>query len=107
MAFARYGFGAISVDEIAQSAGFSRGAFYSNFKSRDELFLTVVEREIRALSVETRKIVSAFASADETLLGLREFYAALKERDKDAQLLIAEAQIASSLGALFLPENTG
>jgi AcrR family transcriptional regulator len=98
-----------SVDEIAESAGFSRGAFYSNFKSKDELFLTVVEREIRARSLETRDIVSASASAEETLLSLRKFYVALQERDKDAALLIAEArlyaaqngQFKSKLSALF------
>jgi AcrR family transcriptional regulator len=108
-AFARYGFAAISVDEIAESAGFSRGAFYSNFKSKDELFLTVVEREIRAWSLEVRDIVSASSSAEETLLGLRKFYGVVKERDKDAQLLIAEArlyaarngQFKSKLSALF------
>ena len=108
-AFARYGFAAISVDEIAESAGFSRGAFYSNFKSKDHLFLTVVEREIRAWSLEVRDIVSASSSAEETLLGLRKFYGALKERDKDAALLIAEArlyaarngQFKSKLSALF------
>ena len=108
-AFARQGFAAISVDEIAESAGFSRGAFYSNFKSKDHLFLTVVEREIRAWSLETRDIVSASSSAEETLLSLRKFYGALKERDKDAALLIAEArlyaarngQFKSKLSALF------
>jgi AcrR family transcriptional regulator len=108
-AFARYGFAAISVDEIAESAGFSRGAFYSNFKSKDQLFLTVVEREIRAWSLEVRDIVSASSSAEETLFGLRKFYGAVKEGDKDAHLLIAEArlyaarngQFKSKLSALF------
>jgi AcrR family transcriptional regulator len=108
-AFARYGFAAISVDEIAESAGFSRGAFYSNFKSKDHLFLTVVEREIRAWSRETREIVSASSSAEETLFGLRKFYGAVKEGDKDTHLLIAEArlyaarngQFKSKLSALF------
>jgi AcrR family transcriptional regulator len=108
-AFPRYGFAAISVDEIAESAGFSRGAFYSNFKSKDQLFLMVVEREIRAWSLETREIVSASSSAEETLLGLRKFYGVVKERDKDAHLLIAEAylyaarngQFKSKLSALF------
>jgi AcrR family transcriptional regulator len=100
-AFARYGFAAISVDEIAESAGFSRGAFYSNFKSKDHLFLTVVEREIRAWPLETHDIVSASASAEETLLSLRKFYGALKERDKDAALLIAEARLYAARNGQF------
>ena len=30
-----------SVEEICERAGFTRGAFYSNFESMDELFLTL------------------------------------------------------------------
>jgi hypothetical protein len=68
-----------------------------------------VEREIRAWSLEVRDIVSASSSAEETLFGLRKFYGVVKERDKDAALLIAEArlyaarngQFKSKLSALF------
>jgi AcrR family transcriptional regulator len=38
-AFARKGFAGASVEEIAQTAGFSVGALYSNFASKEELFL--------------------------------------------------------------------
>lgn len=41
--FARDGFQAASLDEIASYAGFTKGAVYSNFKSKDELFLAVLE----------------------------------------------------------------
>jgi AcrR family transcriptional regulator len=46
-AFARRGFDASSVEEIAESAGFSRGAFYSNFRSKDELFVEVLKAKRR------------------------------------------------------------
>ena len=36
--FARKGFAAASLDEIAEAAGFSIGAVYSNFTSKDDLF---------------------------------------------------------------------
>lgn len=36
-AFARNGYGATSVDQIAEAAGFSKGAFYSNFATKDSL----------------------------------------------------------------------
>ncbi len=42
-AFVRRGFDASSVERIAESAGFSRGAFYSNFRSKDELFVEVLK----------------------------------------------------------------
>lgn len=41
--FTRRGLVGASVEEITEEAGFSRGAFYSNFASKDELFLTLIE----------------------------------------------------------------
>jgi AcrR family transcriptional regulator len=41
--FLRRGFHAASVDEIAAEAGFTKGAVYSNFASKDELFLAVLD----------------------------------------------------------------
>lgn len=37
--FAEVGLGGASVEAIVERAGFTRGAFYSNFDSKDELFL--------------------------------------------------------------------
>jgi AcrR family transcriptional regulator len=42
--FARRGFEGASLDEIAEAAGFTRGAIYSNFGSKEDLMLAVVER---------------------------------------------------------------
>lgn len=46
--FAEVGLGEASVERICERAGFTRGAFYSNFASKDEMFLelaTAVARE--------------------------------------------------------------
>lgn len=43
--FVRAGFDAASVEQIAEEAGFSRGAFYSNFESKDELFLELLYKK--------------------------------------------------------------
>ncbi len=43
MVFARDGFQGSSLDVIASTAGFTKGAVYSNFKSKDDLFLAVLE----------------------------------------------------------------
>ncbi|MFB8892332.1 MULTISPECIES: TetR/AcrR family transcriptional regulator [Microbacterium] len=42
--FAEVGLDAASVEAVCDRAGFSRGAFYSNFDSKGELFLALVER---------------------------------------------------------------
>ena len=47
--FARRGFEGASLEEIAEAAGFTRGAIYSNFGSKEDLLLAVVERYNQAL----------------------------------------------------------
>src|SRR5713101_8327365 len=42
--FAKKGFDGASLEEIAEAAGFTRGAIYSNFGSKEDLMLAVVER---------------------------------------------------------------
>lgn len=46
--FSRQGFDAASVEEIAEEAGYSKGAVYSNFASKEELFLTLLDRHLEA-----------------------------------------------------------
>lgn len=46
--FAEVGLDAASVEAICERAGFTRGAFYSNFDSKDELFLELAGRVARA-----------------------------------------------------------
>lgn len=43
--FAELGIQGASVERICARADFSRGAFYSNFSSKEELFLALLERE--------------------------------------------------------------
>jgi AcrR family transcriptional regulator len=42
--FVERGFHATSVDEIAFAAGYTKGAVYSNFESKEDLFFAVYER---------------------------------------------------------------
>jgi AcrR family transcriptional regulator len=41
--FLERGFHGASLDEIAEAAGYSKGAVYSNFANKDELFLAVLD----------------------------------------------------------------
>lgn len=45
--FARHGIRGASIEAVCEAAGFSRGAFYSNFSSKEELFLALAERAMR------------------------------------------------------------
>ena len=46
--FARHGIDATSVEQISEAAGFTRGAFYSNFEDKDALILALLEETHRA-----------------------------------------------------------
>jgi AcrR family transcriptional regulator len=43
--FGERGFYGATVEDICEAAGFTRGAFYSNFASKDDLFFALHERE--------------------------------------------------------------
>lgn len=42
--FATHGFGQATIEEVCEAAGYTRGAFYSNFASLDELFFALYEQ---------------------------------------------------------------
>jgi AcrR family transcriptional regulator len=71
--FARRGFQAARVEEIAEQAGYSHGAVYSNFAGKEELFLAVfedymtkrIEEVTRATEIEGTFAERARAGADQ------------------------------------------
>ncbi|MGZ6269713.1 MAG: TetR/AcrR family transcriptional regulator [Candidatus Limnocylindrales bacterium] len=44
--FAQHGYEAASLDQVAEAAGFTKGAVYSNFRSKGDLLLAIIERRI-------------------------------------------------------------
>ena len=45
--FAELGFAAASVEDVCSRAGLTRGAFYSSFRTKDELFAALMDREVQ------------------------------------------------------------
>lgn len=66
--FAERGFYGAAVEEITARAGFSRGAFYSNFGSREDLFLAVLDAHLDAELAALRAAVEADADRPGALL---------------------------------------
>jgi AcrR family transcriptional regulator len=58
--FAEIGFAAASVEDICRRGGFTRGAFYSSFRTKDELFGALFARET----------ARELARAEELLVGI-------------------------------------
>jgi AcrR family transcriptional regulator len=72
--FARHGFDSAKLEEIAAEAGYTRGAFYANFASKEDLFLALLEREISSRIATLRKHVADYESPSEKLSALRDFW---------------------------------
>ena len=87
--FARFGYEGPSVEEIAEHAGYSRGAFYSNFSNKEELMKALIAegfdsdlnavRQMRdlpdtdALAGAYTELARSFNNSESNLLWMLEF----------------------------------
>jgi AcrR family transcriptional regulator len=76
--FEEQGIGGASIEAIAAAAGFTRGAFYSNFKSKDELIIAMLEDHVEQ---SIRRSLGLLA----THKNLADFIDALKTMDRSLQ----------------------
>ncbi|MCK6080151.1 TetR/AcrR family transcriptional regulator [Microbacterium sp. EYE_5] len=65
--FGDVGLDAASVEMICERAGFTRGAFYSNFESKDELFLALITHLAEAKLDEVSVRVKRLSGGDDPL----------------------------------------
>jgi AcrR family transcriptional regulator len=56
--FARRGLQQASIDEVAEDAGYTKGAFYANFKSKEELFLAMLDERFTERIQEIERVIS-------------------------------------------------
>jgi AcrR family transcriptional regulator len=88
--FARRGYGQAGVDEIAAEAGYSKGALYWHFSSKEEVLLALLEERVRK---PMREMVALLESAppdrDMSVEATREFDRQLRDQ-RDALLLDRE-----------------
>ncbi|MEK9278129.1 TetR/AcrR family transcriptional regulator [Bradyrhizobium sp. ISRA442] len=76
--FEQEGIGGASIEAIAAAAGFTRGAFYSNFKSKDELIIAMIEDHVEQSIRRNLDILAEHTDLDD-------FIAALKAMDRSRQ----------------------
>jgi AcrR family transcriptional regulator len=59
--FAEQGFAAASVEDVCSRGGFTRGAFYSSFKTKDELFAALFTRELTREMTRVEQLLTGLA----------------------------------------------
>jgi AcrR family transcriptional regulator len=65
--FARDGFSGASIERVADEAGFSKGAVYSNFRSKEDLFLAVLEAPTLVDLPELLSVINTAADSAEVV----------------------------------------
>ena len=74
--FARDGFEAARIEDVAAATGHTRGAFYAHFHTKEGLFFALLEQEAQRRVAEIRAILAVCSSEAERLARLREFFVA-------------------------------
>jgi AcrR family transcriptional regulator len=72
--FARHGFEAARIEDIVEAAGYTRGAFYANFESKEELFMALLEDLVRRRIAEIQSLLAQAQDPAERAALLREYY---------------------------------
>jgi AcrR family transcriptional regulator len=92
--FARRGFMAASLDEVAEEAGLTKGAVYSNFDSKEELFEAVIEDRLNEPMKHAAEVIdsSTGTTEDHAMAGARAFVGVV-EREREVFLLALEMNI--------------
>jgi AcrR family transcriptional regulator len=88
--FSEQGYDGTSLEQVAAAAGFSKGAVYSNFASKDDLFLALMDAKVQARINQARDVLTApHDPAESAQLVGRRLTAALTD-DRDWQLLFLD-----------------
>jgi AcrR family transcriptional regulator len=98
--FAEKGFEGCSVDDLVERAGYSKGAFYSNFESKDAIFLELLKEHKAETLGQLEALLDAACSVDE-LLGRLEMYNRNLEKDTIWCLLSVEFQVRAAREPTF------
>jgi AcrR family transcriptional regulator len=90
--FARDGFEAARLEDIAGLAGYTRGAFYANFQSKEDIFFALLERWVSQRIFEVDALLAQQESPGKLLRALREHYAQIAQ-DRRLALLSLEFKL--------------
>jgi AcrR family transcriptional regulator len=102
--FIRAGFGAASVRDIAEAAGFSQGAFYSNFESKEQLLLLLMRGHMETENSRINAMLEEDNTHPEILLRQVEAWANQMDADYGWSMLAMEMQLHAHRNTAFANE---
>ena len=90
--FAKDGFEAARIEDIASDAGHTRGAFYAHFSSKEDLFFALLEHQAALHMERVNELLGGEATREERLQRLREYYVD-RVIDRNWSLLVLEFKL--------------
>ena len=97
---AKKGLSATSVEDIAEAAGYTRGAFYSNFSSKGDLFIELLRRDHESHMEAFNALRNDTLSLDEIHERARVLYSQLY-RDNESFMNWTEARMLAARDTKF------
>ncbi|MBV9804888.1 MAG: TetR/AcrR family transcriptional regulator [Solirubrobacterales bacterium] len=94
--FLRRGFHGASLDEIAEEAGYTKGAVYSNFDGKDDLFLAILGDYFRRRAEAYVGIVFDHGDIEDSYRAVARFWREANEAEPEWARLIAEFYVHAS-----------
>lgn len=86
--FTRDGYESAELGEIAALAGRTKGAIYAQFKSKEEIFLALVEHHMQRYRAQMLGLLATSTGVEQNLAALRKFMLNLAEDEAWALLLL-------------------
>jgi AcrR family transcriptional regulator len=90
--FVRDGYAGAELGEIAKSAGRTKGAIYAQFKSKEDVFLALVEEHVLRYKAEMEDALGKSTSVEQNREALRQWYLRLTE-DESWNILMLEYKL--------------
>src|ERR1700730_12056178 len=97
--FAKDGFEAARLEDIASGAGYTRGAFYANFDGKEDIFFALLDQWVQERTDAVAAVLRRHKAPSEKLAALRKHYADVA---KDRRLVLISLEF--KLFALRHPE---
>jgi AcrR family transcriptional regulator len=105
--FARRGFMVASLDEVAEEAGLTKGAVYSNFDSKEALFQAVIDDRLNEPMLQMAEAIetSPGTTEEHAVAGARMFVD-IVEKEREVFLLALEFNVHVARHPELAPDST-
>lgn len=99
--FVERGFGATSLRDIAAEAGYTQGAFYSNFASKEDLFVELMRERSKAQMSDIAQTLSDPSASADGILSALEIWAQTLDAEPEWSVLGVEFKLQGRRNPVF------